>query len=110
MQQGNNVSAEVVYRKAQIIDPDANKACNLCLCLIRQARYAEAQLVLDEVLQGKLSGSDDDKSKTRAGELLQELKTCRPIDLSSNNSLGLNIEDAFLEGLDQMVKHWTGPL
>ncbi|KAL6185246.1 hypothetical protein ACLB2K_041380 [Fragaria x ananassa] len=79
MQQGNNIAAEVVYRKAQIIDPDANKACNLCLCLIRQARYAEAQLVLDEVLQGKLSGSDDDKLKTRAGELLQELKTCQPL-------------------------------
>lgn len=107
MQQGNNVAAEVVYRKAQIIDPDANKACNLCLCLIKQARYAEAQSVLDEVLQGKLSGSDEDKSKNRAGELLQELKQCQPVVLPSNNSLSLNIEDAFLEGLDQLVKHWT---
>ncbi|PRQ36941.1 putative acetyltransferase A, auxiliary subunit [Rosa chinensis] len=107
MQQGNHVAAEVVYHKAQIIDPDANKACNLCLCLIRQARYAEARSVLDEVLQGKLSGSSEDKSKKRAAELLQELKQCQPVVLSSNNSLGLNIEDAFLEGLDQLVKHWT---
>ncbi|XP_050373084.1 protein SULFUR DEFICIENCY-INDUCED 2 [Argentina anserina] len=107
MHQGNYVAAEVVYRKAQIIDPDANKACNLCLCLIRQSWYAEARSVLDEVLQGKLSGSDEGKSKTRAGELLCELMQCRPIVLSSSNSLGLNIEDAFLEGLEQLLKHWT---
>lgn len=106
MQQGNHVAAEVVYRKAQIIDPDANKACNLCLCLIKQTRYVEAQSVLDDVLQGALSGSDEPKSKIRAKELLQELEQCQTVALSSN-SLSLNIEDAFLEGLDHLMKHWT---
>lgn len=106
MQQGNHVAAEVVYRKAQIVDPDANKACNLCLCLIKQTRYVEAQSVLDDVLQGALSGSDEPKSKIRAKELLQELEQCQTVVLSSN-SLSLNIEDAFLEGLDHLMKHWT---
>ncbi|KAF2285622.1 hypothetical protein GH714_006020 [Hevea brasiliensis] len=64
MQLGNYLAAEVVYQKAQSIDPDANKACNLCLCLMKQRRYAEAHSVLDDVLKGKLSRSDDPKSKT----------------------------------------------
>ncbi|XP_042488232.1 protein SULFUR DEFICIENCY-INDUCED 1-like, partial [Macadamia integrifolia] len=51
MQQKNYVAAEVVYRKAQLIEPDANKACNLGLCLIKQARYDEARSVLEDVLQ-----------------------------------------------------------
>ncbi|KAL0390845.1 UNVERIFIED_CONTAM: protein SULFUR DEFICIENCY-INDUCED 1 [Sesamum calycinum] len=42
MQKMNFIAAEVVYRKAQMIDPDANKALNLCQCLIKQARYEEA--------------------------------------------------------------------
>nr|GME03505.1 protein SULFUR DEFICIENCY-INDUCED 1-like [Ipomoea batatas] len=62
MQQMKYAAAEIVYRKAQEIDPDANKACNLCLCLIKQVKYKEARYVLDGVLQGKLSGSDDPKS------------------------------------------------
>nr|GMD85490.1 protein SULFUR DEFICIENCY-INDUCED 1-like [Ipomoea batatas] len=62
MQQMKYAAAEIVYRKAQEIDPDANKACNLCLCLIKQGKYKEARYVLDGVLQGKLSGSDDPKS------------------------------------------------
>ncbi|KAH7521833.1 hypothetical protein FEM48_Zijuj07G0074000 [Ziziphus jujuba var. spinosa] len=106
MQQGNYVSAEVVYQKAQIIDPDANKACNLCLCLIKQTRYADAGSVLNEVLQGKLAGADDPKSKNRVEELLQELNRCQSEKLSSN-SLGSKIEDAFLEGLDQLMNQWT---
>lgn len=106
MQQGNYQAAEVVYRKAQVIDPDSNKACNLCLCLIKQARHTEARAVLSEVLQGKLAGSDDPKSKIRVDELLEELDQCQSDNLSSN-PLGLNIEDAFLEGLDQLMDQWT---
>lgn len=49
MQQTNYAAAEAVYRKAQEIDPDANKACNLSLCLIKQGRYREARLVLEDV-------------------------------------------------------------
>ncbi|XP_024019762.1 protein SULFUR DEFICIENCY-INDUCED 2 [Morus notabilis] len=106
MQQGNYLAAEVVYSKAQEIDPDANKACNLCLCLMKQTRYSEAQTVLEHVLQGKLLGSDEPKSRNRAEELLKELNQCQSTVFSSN-SLGLKIEDAFLEGLDQLMNQWT---
>uniref|UniRef100_A0A6N2JWD5 Uncharacterized protein n=1 Tax=Salix viminalis TaxID=40686 RepID=A0A6N2JWD5_SALVM len=77
MQKGNYLAAEVVYRKAQSIDPDANKACNLVLCLIKQTQYAEAQAVLDDILRGKVIGSDEPKSRNRARELLCELETLR---------------------------------
>lgn len=103
MQQGSYSGAEFVYRKAQSIDPDANKACNLCLCLIKQTRYAEAHSVLDDVLQGKLSRSDDPKSRNRAKELLHELETCRS-SLVCSKSPGLRLEDTFVEGLDQLMK------
>ncbi|KAF3457640.1 hypothetical protein FNV43_RR02298 [Rhamnella rubrinervis] len=105
MQQENYLAAEVVYRKAQIIDPDSNKACNLCLCLIKQMRYTEARSILDEVLQGTLAGSNSSKSRNRAEELLQELNQCQSDVLS--NPLGLKIDDAFLEGLDQLMNEWT---
>ncbi|KAM6544714.1 hypothetical protein CsatB_025450 [Cannabis sativa] len=111
MQQGNYQAAEVVYHKAQTIDPDANKACNMCMCLIKQARYTEAQAVVDLVLQRKLLGSDEPKSIKRVKELVKELEKCKSsstILISSSNSLGLKIEDAFLEGLDQWMNHqWT---
>lgn len=106
MQQENYLAAEAVYRKAQIIDPDANKACNLCQCLIKQACYLEAQSILDEVIQNKLPGSTDPKSKNRVKELLQEFESRRSISLAST-AKGLNLEDAFLEGLDQLMSQWT---
>ncbi|KAF2284501.1 hypothetical protein GH714_025878 [Hevea brasiliensis] len=79
MQKSNFLAAEVVYQKAQMIDPDANKACNLGLCLIKQARYDEARLVLQSVLEGKLPGSEDFKSRKRAEELLMEVETRQPL-------------------------------
>ncbi|KDP20322.1 hypothetical protein JCGZ_06408 [Jatropha curcas] len=102
MQQGSYLEAEVVYRKAQSIDPDANKACNLCLCLIKQARYAEAHSVLDDVSQGKIPGSNDPKSRDRSTELLRELETCQS-SLFAPKPSGLSLEDAFVEGLDQLM-------
>ncbi|GLT52305.1 hypothetical protein SLA2020_256530 [Shorea laevis] len=102
MQQENYLAAEVVYRKAQIIDPDANKACNLALCLIKQARYAEAQSVLEDVLQGKLPGSSDSKSRNRVQELLQDLEQQKSLPLSTTTTTS-SLEDAFLEGLDQLM-------
>ena len=102
MQQGNYLAAEVVYHKAQSFDPDANKACNLCLCLIKQARYAEAKSVIDDMLQGKLSGSDEPKSRNRAQELLRELETCQSSSVFSEPS-ELSLEDVFVEGLDQLM-------
>lgn len=42
-----------------MIEPDGNKASNLCVSLMKQARYEEARLVLEDVLNGKLPGSND---------------------------------------------------
>lgn len=106
MQQENHMAAEVVYRKAQLIDPDANKACNLCLCLMKQSRYAEARTCLEDVLQGKVSGSEDPKSRNRAEELLQELEKYQSAPSSSNLSRS-SIEDACIEGLEQLMDQWT---
>lgn len=105
MQQRNYEAAEIVYRKAQMIEPDANKACNLALCLIKQARYTEARSVLEEILQGKLLGSDEPKSRNRAFELMKEpepLDSAKPLTPSR-----INMEDAFIEGLDQLINSWT---
>ncbi|XP_061982296.1 protein SULFUR DEFICIENCY-INDUCED 1-like [Populus nigra] len=106
MQKGNYSAAEVVYRKAQSIDPDANKACNLGLCLIKQTRYAEAQAVLDDIFRGKLLGSDEPKSRNRAQELLCELETHQSSSMFSEPS-GSSLEDVFVEGLDQLTSQWT---
>jgi hypothetical protein len=106
MQQGNHMAAEVVYRKAQIIDPDANKACNLCLCLIKQSRHTEARTCLEDVLQGKVSGSEDAKSRNRAEELLQELEKYQSPPSSSNLSRS-SMEDAYIEGLEQLMNEWA---
>jgi hypothetical protein len=74
MQQSNFMAAEVVYRKAQMIDPDANKACNLALCLIEQSRFADAELVLGDVLAGRFPAGqdqqDDGKILRKVAELL----------------------------------------
>lgn len=106
MQQSNYAAAEIVYRKAQQIDPDANKACNLCLCLLKQAQYIEARSVLEDVLQDKISGSDDPKSKSRAEELLKELEPFGSFGYTSP-SPQLNLEDAFLDGLDQLINQYA---
>lgn len=107
MQQSNYAAAEVVYHKAQQIDPDANKSLNLCLCLIKQRKYTEACFALEEILQGKVLGSDDSKSKARAEKLMKELELCwlEPGPLTAPS--GSSLEDAFVEGLDQLMKQWT---
>lgn len=106
MQKGNYLAAEVVYRKAQSIDPDANKACNLGLCLIKQTRFAEAQAVLDDIFRGTLLGSDEPKSINRAQELLCELEAHQSSSMFSEPS-GSSLEDVFVEGLDQLTSQWT---
>ncbi|KAB1200675.1 hypothetical protein CJ030_MR0G006660 [Morella rubra] len=78
MQKSNFMTAEVVYWKAQMIDPDANKACNLAQCLIKQARYDEASSVIQDVVQGRLPGSDDSKIRNRAQEIVVELTSKQP--------------------------------
>ncbi|KAK7395359.1 hypothetical protein VNO78_15911 [Psophocarpus tetragonolobus] len=106
MQNENYMMAEVVYRKAQMIDPDCNKACNLGLCLIRQCRYEEAQLILEDVLEGKLAGSDDKKSRKRAQDLLRELRCMLPPPHLSDL---LGLDDEFIKGLEQLMSDW-GPI
>lgn len=106
MQQGNYSAAEVVYRKAQLIDPDANKACNLCHCLIKQTCYKEAKSVLEDVLLGKLSGYDEPKTENRVKDLLLELEPLQSVPLTLTTPKS-SLEDAFLEGLDDLMNHWT---
>ncbi|KAK2977738.1 hypothetical protein RJ640_026981, partial [Escallonia rubra] len=106
MQKTNYMAAEVVYRKAQMIDPDANKACNLGLCLMKQARYDEARSILEFVLQGTLPGSDDIKSGSRAEELLTELDSRQPPPFLLNLP-GLDLEDDFVDGLERLMDEWA---
>lgn len=111
MQKSNFMAAEVVYRKAQMIDPDANKALNLCHCLMKQGRFEEAGSILQDVLLYKLSGSDDIKSRNRAEELAQELNN----NINNNNNsssvsndlLGLSLEDDFMEALERVMNVWA---
>ncbi|KAK7292980.1 hypothetical protein RJT34_15840 [Clitoria ternatea] len=104
MQKMNYMMAEVVYRKAQMIDPDCNKACNLGLCLIRQARYEEAQVILEDVLKGKVAGSEYDKSRKRAQDLLTELRSVLPAPHFSDL---LGLDDDFIKGLEHLINQWA---
>eukprot|EP00262_Sarcandra_glabra_P021754 TRINITY_DN931_c0_g3_i1.p1 TRINITY_DN931_c0_g3~~TRINITY_DN931_c0_g3_i1.p1 ORF type:complete len:300 (+),score=53.02 TRINITY_DN931_c0_g3_i1:92-991(+) len=109
MQKGNYVAAEAVYRKAQMIEADANKACNLALCLIKQCRYKEAHSVLEDVRQGNISGLDD-KSKNRAEELLNETASRQQQQQAMLPVLptpGDNLEEAIVEGLDMLINEWA---
>lgn len=106
MQKGNFMMAEVVYRKAQMIDPDSNKACNLGLCLIKQGRYEDARLVLEDVLESRLPGSDESRSRKRADELLMELRSMHSLP-ESFDLLGL--DDDLVKGLEQLMNE-GGPV
>ncbi|WVZ05421.1 hypothetical protein V8G54_018767 [Vigna mungo] len=106
MQKRNYMMAEVVYRKAQMIDPDCNKAYNLGLCLVKQAKFEEAQFILEAVLKGNLPGSDDSKSRKRAQDLLKELRSMLPPPQLSDL---LGLDDEFIKGLERLVNEW-GPI
>ena len=106
MQKSNFMAAEVVYQKAQMIDPDANKACNLGLCLIKRTRYNDARRVLEDVLYSRIPGSEDFRPRKRAEELLLELESKQPPpDLT--DLLGLNMDDDFVNGLEKMMSVWA---
>ncbi|XP_023511525.1 protein SULFUR DEFICIENCY-INDUCED 1-like [Cucurbita pepo subsp. pepo] len=107
MQKPNYMMAEAVYKKAQIIDPDANKACNLGLCLMKQGRLNEAISVLQQVQQGKIPGSDETKAQKRAGDLLTQIRSRQSLP-DSIELLGLSIDGDLLNGLEQLV-HERGP-
>ncbi|CAL1411975.1 unnamed protein product [Linum trigynum] len=108
MQKSNFIAAEVVYKKAQMMDPDANKACNVGLCLMKQARYDEAHSVLQDVYQGRLPGSDDSRTQKRAIELISEIKS-RQSPPQMMDLVGLNLDDEdFMKGLEQFMSTWVG--
>uniref|UniRef100_A0A2P2K3I9 Uncharacterized protein n=1 Tax=Rhizophora mucronata TaxID=61149 RepID=A0A2P2K3I9_RHIMU len=110
MQKSNYITAEAVYRKAQMIDPDANKACNLGLCLIKQARFDEACLILQDVLQGLLPGSDDPKSWKRGEELLMEVESRQaPPELTGIFNFSPNDDDDSVKQLEQIMNEWAPP-
>ncbi|XP_019242882.1 PREDICTED: protein SULFUR DEFICIENCY-INDUCED 1-like [Nicotiana attenuata] len=108
MQKGNYMAAEVVYKKAQMIYPDSNKACNLAHCLIKQARYDEARYILEDVWSGKYLGSDDTRTKNRVEELLLELDSKQPPHFLQNIP-GLNLDDDFVNGLEGLINEWARP-
>ncbi|WOG81159.1 hypothetical protein DCAR_0100304 [Daucus carota subsp. sativus] len=105
MQKSNYMAAEVVYKKAQMIDPDANKACNLGYCLIKQARYDEARSVLEGIQQGTTPGSDDMRTRRRAEELLAELELNRP-EIVASDIMGLDLDEDFVDGLEKLMNAW----
>ncbi|CAH9129412.1 unnamed protein product [Cuscuta epithymum] len=102
------ITAEVVYRKAQMIDADCNKACNLVQCLIKQSRYDEARFFLEEMWKGSYPGSDEPKTITRMEELLSELELIRQQPTYSLQSLP-ELDDDFFSGLDGVMSE-LGPL
>ncbi|XP_047330555.1 protein SULFUR DEFICIENCY-INDUCED 1-like [Impatiens glandulifera] len=81
MQKGNYIVAEVVYKKTQMVDPDSSKACILAHCLIKKARFDEARSILEDVVIGRLAGSDLIKIRSRAEELLLEIDSAQATDL-----------------------------
>ncbi|XP_059593993.1 protein SULFUR DEFICIENCY-INDUCED 1 isoform X3 [Vitis vinifera] len=107
MQKSKFIAAEVVYKKAQMIDPDANKACNLARCLIKQARNVEAHLVLNEVLQGKLLGSKDCQTQNRAQELMLELEPKWLPPPETVKITRFDLEDDFIDELEKLLNEWS---
>ncbi|KAJ0974177.1 hypothetical protein J5N97_016142 [Dioscorea zingiberensis] len=103
MQQNNYNAAEAVYQKAQMFDPDANKACNLGLCLIKQGRLEEARKVLQDILNERLPGSDDHKTVKRTDELLDEIESQTLFSLVSKVSC---MEDEIIDRLENLMEDW----
>lgn len=101
------MAAEVVYKKAQMIDPDANKANNLGLCLIKQARYDEARSVLQHVVNGEIPGSDDIRARNKAQDLLTETETWQPTSELLPGLPGLDLDDDFVNGLEKLMNVWA---
>lgn len=71
MMQHDYCSAEIVYRKAQALEPDDNKACNLSVCVMRQGKVEEALGLLQGVLNNNKGGKS--KSLDRVEALLKEI-------------------------------------
>ncbi|XP_039146465.1 protein SULFUR DEFICIENCY-INDUCED 1-like [Dioscorea cayenensis subsp. rotundata] len=104
MQQNNYTAAEAAYLKAQMLDPDANKACNLGICLMKQGRLDEARKVLQDILNEKLPGSNDSKTVKRTEELLDEIESQALFSLISRVP---SMEDEIIERLEHMMQDWS---
>ncbi|XP_031111677.1 protein SULFUR DEFICIENCY-INDUCED 1-like isoform X2 [Ipomoea triloba] len=111
MQMSNFMAAEVIYRKAQMIDADSNKACNLVYCLIKQSRYDEARSVLEQVSSGGYPGWEDPKIKIRVESLMTQLDAVQPPCFLLQDDLppGIDLEDDFVNGLDRLIAEWGPP-
>nr|GMD64096.1 protein SULFUR DEFICIENCY-INDUCED 1-like [Ipomoea batatas] len=106
----NFMAAEVIYRKAQMIDADSNKACNLVYCLIKQSRYDEARSVLEQVSSGGYPGWEDPKIKIRVESLMTQLDAVQPpCFLQDDLPPGIDLEDDFVNGLDRLIAEWGPP-
>ncbi|XP_010550880.1 PREDICTED: protein SULFUR DEFICIENCY-INDUCED 1-like [Tarenaya hassleriana] len=111
MQKQDYRLAETLYKEAQMMDPDANKACSLTLCLIKQARSDEGRAILNDVVAGRVSGSDGPSTRRRVEELLAEIKAMdEPPSGNDHNDdddiLGLDMD--FVNGLEKLMAQW-GP-
>ncbi|KAJ4767537.1 Tetratricopeptide repeat (TPR)-like superfamily protein [Rhynchospora pubera] len=111
MQQHSYIAAEAVYRKAQMIDPDANKACNLSLCLIEQGRLKEARQILSDVLERKYVTYSDSKLFKRAQELISRIDSQTKFLIWDKNEEPVNdetkMEDDMIQMLDMVIKQWA---
>ncbi|KAI3838254.1 hypothetical protein MKX03_001295 [Papaver bracteatum] len=125
MQQHNYIAAEVVYKKAQMIDPDGNKACNLSLCLIKLGRFDEARSILQDVINATASSlssslSDEStKAKNRAEEMLHQLDQLDQYykseqqfssfssTISPSSGPTPSFEETVVEMLDKLNNEWV---
>ncbi|KAJ6808830.1 protein SULFUR DEFICIENCY-INDUCED 1-like [Iris pallida] len=112
MQQQNYEAAEVVYRKAQLVEPDANKACNLGLCLVRKGRLEDARRVLEDVVHRRFAGlgsEEGHKTVSRAEELMREVEELERTNGASppeSDMLSLE-EEMIIERLDLVMNEWA---
>ncbi|KAM0944048.1 putative tetratricopeptide-like helical domain superfamily [Dioscorea sansibarensis] len=105
MQQTNYGAAEAVYRKAQMIDPDANKACNLALCLMKQARFDEARSLLQDILNERLPHSDDSRTLKRTEELMDEIESQTLFSIV--NMIPSTTDDETTKRIEHLVDEWS---
>lgn len=104
MQQSCFDAAELVYRKAQTIEPDANKACNLGICLMRQANFDDARSILLDVINHRFLDGEESKAVGRAHELLREIESQQS---ASSMDTGSKVEEEAIEKLDHVLNEWS---
>ncbi|KAI5438548.1 hypothetical protein KIW84_024328 [Lathyrus oleraceus] len=81
-----------------------NPLIMLLSIITRQSRYEEAYLVIEEVLQGKLQGSDEIKFINKAEELLTELNAKLPQPKFMDD---LGLDDDLVKEIDGSLNVWS---